>query len=73
VFASRVVVVDVNRLLEPLRDQLAGFVAGLEPGVYSGADAAGMVAVLVEIERLAGAGKALLAARVADSSVWAGV
>jgi hypothetical protein len=72
VFASRVVVVNGNRSLRSLRDQLAGFVAGLEPGIYSGADAAGAVAVLVEIERLAGAGKALLAARVADTSVWAG-
>jgi hypothetical protein len=53
-----------------VRDQLRRFVDELEPGVYAGAEAASLVQVLVEVERLAAAGKALLAARVADTAVW---
>jgi hypothetical protein len=53
--------------LTGVREQLKGFVKGLEPGVYDSIDATRMVGELAEIERLAATGKALLAARVADS------
>jgi hypothetical protein len=53
--------------LTGVREQLKGFVKGLEPGVYDSIDASRLVGELAEIERLAATGKALLAARVADS------
>jgi hypothetical protein len=53
--------------LTGVREQLKGFVKDLEPGVYDSIDASRLVGELAEIERLAATGKALLAARVADS------
>jgi hypothetical protein len=55
-----------------IRDELAGFTRGLAPGEVGGDAAAAAVAVLGEIERLAGAAKALLARRVADTGRWQG-
>jgi hypothetical protein len=50
-----------------VRDQLKGFVKALEPGVYDPLGAKRLVGELAEIERLAATGKALMAARVADT------
>ncbi|MDR3660543.1 MAG: hypothetical protein P4L86_09110, partial [Mycobacterium sp.] len=45
-------------------------VAGLDPGRLTGADAAGLYGLLAGIERLAMAGKTLLAPRIDESGVW---
>jgi hypothetical protein len=55
-----------------VRDELKGFVAGLEPGVYDSIDAKRLVGVFAQIERLAAAGKVLMAARVKDTGGWKG-
>jgi hypothetical protein len=49
---------------------LRGLTAALEPGEYAGKDAAAVVKVLDEIERLAAASKVLVAKRVADTTAW---
>jgi hypothetical protein len=46
-------------------------VAGLEAGVFHARDAASMVAEFARLENLATAGRALCAARVASTRVWA--
>jgi hypothetical protein len=51
-------------------DQIKSVVAGLEPACFSASDAAGLFELFAEGERLCAAGKALLAARVADSGLW---
>ena len=45
-------------------------VAGFDPAVLSGADAATLVEVMARGERLCAAGKALAARRVAETRVW---
>jgi hypothetical protein len=55
-----------------VRDELAQFTRGLTPGEGGRADATSAVALLGEIERLAGAAKALLARWVADTGGWKG-
>ena len=47
-------------------------VAGLEPETLSADAAANLVETFATIEKLAGAGKALAARRVADSNLWRG-
>ena len=54
------------------RDQLADWVAELEPGVYSGTDARTLLDVMSDIKRLAGAAELLLAKRVAETNAWHG-
>jgi hypothetical protein len=53
-----------------MRDQMAAWVAELEPGAYSGEDARGLLDVMCELKRLAGAAETLLAARVAHTDAW---
>jgi Domain of unknown function (DUF222) len=49
---------------------LAVAVGELDPAVLSGPDAAGLVEVFAQAEKLCGAGKALAARRMADTAVW---
>src|SRR3954452_2053548 len=49
---------------------LGGIVAGVDPESMSPGDAASVWAQLVRIERLAGAGRTLLAARAELASSW---
>src|SRR5262249_53058498 len=53
-----------------ISSELEGCVAGLEPGVLSAGLAAEATASFARIERLAVAGKALCAARVAETELW---
>src|SRR5215207_5157452 len=53
-----------------VRDELAAWVAELEPGVYAGVDALALLEVVSESRRLLGAAETLLAARVAETGVW---
>jgi hypothetical protein len=55
-----------------VRDELKRFVAGLEPGVYDAEAAKRLVGVFAELERLAAAGKALMARRVQQTGAWKG-
>ncbi|MEZ5142379.1 MAG: HNH endonuclease signature motif containing protein [Acidimicrobiales bacterium] len=55
-----------------VRAELRQVVAAFEPELVSATDAAGLVGVFGEIERLAAAGRLLAAARMATTSVWAG-
>jgi hypothetical protein len=55
---------------ESVLSVLRGLTRELEPGEYAGKDAAAMVKVLDEIERLAAASKVLMAKRVADTTAW---
>ena len=54
------------------RDELAGWVAGLEPGVYSGPQARELLDVVSDLKRLCGAAEMLLAQRVAETKAWEG-
>ena len=56
--------------LEVARSALASVVADLDPARLTGADAAGLYASLVGLERLVVAGKTLLAPRIEGSGVW---
>ena len=56
--------------LAELRKALEKAVARLDPDVVEGATAAGAVQEFARIEKLAAAGKALCARRVADSGAW---
>ena len=56
--------------LEAARAALASVVADLDPARLTGADATGLYASLVGLERLAMAGKTLLAPRIEASGVW---
>ncbi|HEX5614617.1 MAG TPA: DUF222 domain-containing protein [Acidimicrobiia bacterium] len=49
---------------------MRGCVAGLDPAALSPADAVVLVGLMAELERLAGAGRALAAGRAAESGVW---
>ena len=49
-------------------DAIATFVAGFEPSIYSGEDAATLVGAFTRAERLCGAGKTLAATRAAESN-----
>jgi hypothetical protein len=51
-------------------DSLRRFVAGLDPAALDGADAAHLVEVFAEVERLGGAGRTLAAGRVAETGAW---
>src|SRR2546427_7415053 len=58
--------------LQEMEAALREFVAGLEPEGLAADAAAGLVDTFATIEKLAGAGKALAARRVADSNLWRG-
>jgi hypothetical protein len=53
-----------------MRDGLAAWVADLEPRMYGVDDALGLLDVLSEVKRLAGAAETLLAAHVAPAGLW---
>lgn len=53
-----------------VRDQMARWVAELEPGEFSAEDALRMLDVVSDLKRLAGAAETLLAARVAPVGLW---
>jgi hypothetical protein len=55
-----------------IRDGAAGWVADLEPGVYSGEQARALLDVVSELKRLFAAAETLLAARVAETEAWTG-
>ena len=56
--------------LQRVADDLRGIVGALEPGCIEGADASRLLGCFVEIERLAAAGKLLMARRVESSNAW---
>src|SRR5712692_9541420 len=58
--------------LQDVEAALREVVAGLEPEALQADAASGLVDVFARIEKLAGAGKALAARRVADSNLWRG-
>ena len=58
--------------LSDVEAALREIVAGLEPEALAADAAAGLVDTFATIEKLAGAGKALAARRVADSNLWRG-
>ena len=58
--------------LHDVEAALREIVAGLEPDTLPAEAAAGLVDRFATIEKLAGAGKALAARRVADSNLWRG-
>jgi hypothetical protein len=53
-----------------VREWLAAWVRDLEPGLYAGEDALGLLEQVAELKRLAGAAETLLAARVAETEAW---
>ena len=53
-----------------VRDELRGILAALDPEVLPAAAAQQLVSVFADIEKLAGAGKALAARRVEQAGVW---
>jgi hypothetical protein len=53
-----------------LRAELGWRLADLEPGVVHARDAVSLMEAFAEIERLAAAGEAAMAARVAATSLW---
>ena len=53
-----------------MRDELAEWVAEVEPGLFSGADALAMLDVMSDVKRLASAAETLFAARVAETDAW---
>jgi hypothetical protein len=53
-----------------VREELAGWVAEVEPGVFSGGDALALLDVLSDVKRLASAAETLFAARVAETDAW---
>ncbi len=55
-----------------MRDELAAWVAELEPGVHSVGDALCLLDVLSDVKRLAAAAETLLAARLAECDAWKG-
>ena len=55
-----------------IKDQLAELIGALDPAVVPGRTAAVMVTELASIEKLAQAGRVLLARRVAESRAWEG-
>ena len=57
-------------VVESLRSVLGSQIRGLEPELLSGTDAAHLVEVFSEIERLGTAGKALVARRATECGVW---
>src|SRR5881396_2640828 len=58
--------------LQEMEAALREFVAVLEPETLAADAAAGLVDTFATIEKLAGAGKALAARRVAESNLWRG-
>ncbi len=56
--------------LERVTAELRDYVATLEPGCYSGADAARLTGVAAELTRLADATTVLFAKRAADTGAW---
>ncbi len=56
--------------IERIADALDEFARGLEPGCYSGADAARCTEVAARAERLAGSIKMLFARRAAETGSW---
>lgn len=60
----------VVRRLEDLTEELARVLDELEPGTFTGAEAARLVSAFSRLEQIAAAGKALMARRVEQSNVW---
>src|SRR5438128_1838311 len=58
--------------LQEMEAALREVLAGLEPETLSADAAAALVDTFISLEKLAGAGKALAARRVADSNLWRG-
>src|SRR5947209_10061936 len=58
--------------LQDVEAALREIVVGLEPEALAAERAADLVDTFATIEKLAGAGKALAARRVADSNLWRG-
>jgi hypothetical protein len=56
--------------VQRVRAELASGMPGFEPGVVHARDAVSLMEAFAEIERLAAAGKAAMAARVAETSLW---
>ncbi len=56
--------------LEEAVATMRSFVAALEPGCYSGADALSLLSLFVEAERVATAGRTLMARRVERANAW---
>jgi hypothetical protein len=56
--------------VDEIADELAGMVADLEPGCYSGADAARLACSFERVERLSATAKTLLARRAAECGEW---
>ena len=62
-------------MFESVREAVAGvrsLVGALDPALLTGSDAAAGVAVFAELERLAAAGRTLLAKRVDETGAWVG-
>lgn len=55
-----------------MRDELARWVAELEPRLYAGPDACALLGTISDIKRLAGAAEMLLAKQVAETDAWRG-
>src|SRR3954447_4894191 len=53
-----------------VRDEMAAWVAALDPSALTSADAVAHLSVVIEIEKLAAAAKTLLFPRAADSGEW---
>ena len=58
--------------LQEMEAALREFVAALEPETLAADAAVALVDTFASIEKLAGAGKALAARRVAESNLWRG-
>jgi hypothetical protein len=56
--------------IEVVRSELRGRMPGFEPGLVHARDAVSLMESFSEIERLAAAGKAAMAARVSQTSIW---
>jgi hypothetical protein len=59
-------------LLPPLVDEAKTIVAALDPSLMTGVQAAALVRDFAELERIASAGRVLLAHRVAETHAWEG-
>lgn len=63
-------IVQVFDVLASATESVGSLVSGLEPGLYSGDDAARAVDAFARLERIAAAGKTLMAGRVDECSTW---
>ena len=65
-----VIIEHVFGVIERALEELHEVVRGIDPTALSGPDAARLVSAFAELERLASAGKALVAARAAETNQW---